>query len=554
MFKKLISIILSVFIVCTITSVVVAKDKTSPKLVICHNDVQYEFDDETSNNTTIENLIINYDEPSNTFILTIRDGKTVNILTHNKPYNEFEIPDVYEGWYPNFSIGAGANILINGNGTLNITRIPNGGSDNNNYWSAAIYQEGYTLQIGDDNSSPTVNVSIEFSDEDKGTVYYEAVRGSELVKLINSTFNTKSNDTGFNLYGKDENDGLYMNHAKLNMERVIKNEEEVEKVEYVAYECKEPDHVIPVTILNKSEFHFLDTNDKYDVYEPCIFRIDGGSGNVYVENSVFDAQINSVWLGFLKADNITFKNSKVNLVNNAVPTEEGVDEGGDMVSAHKVEIIDSDFYIQGLSLAVLANELVIKQSKDSYGGVICTLYGTGMDEKHKQDSGMHPYSALTAQHYLHPQCGKITIDTVGATKIVTSKYVGSNYDEKVMPEELITTYGNIHNYEYTKGESTEDMNVNYLELKRMYLVEFDLNGADGSIDSQWVDHGDKAIKVTNPEKEGYVFAGWVDQNGLPFSFSAHIKHDYKLKAVWSTGGGSSDSGHSTHKVPNTGVK
>lgn len=71
----------------------------------------------------------------------------------------------------------------------------------------------------------------------------------------------------------------------------------------------------------------------------------------------------------------------------------------------------------------------------------------------------------------------------------------------------------------------------------MYTVSFDLNyeSADNSIPSQIVKIGETVSEPAAPEREGYTFVGWYeDEYGtFPFSFESTISSDTVIYAKWS---------------------
>ncbi len=60
------------------------------------------------------------------------------------------------------------------------------------------------------------------------------------------------------------------------------------------------------------------------------------------------------------------------------------------------------------------------------------------------------------------------------------------------------------------------------------LVKFDV---DGEITTQLIKSGEKATKPVDPEKEGYLFMGWVN-NGSAFDFNTAISGDITLTPNW----------------------
>ena len=66
-----------------------------------------------------------------------------------------------------------------------------------------------------------------------------------------------------------------------------------------------------------------------------------------------------------------------------------------------------------------------------------------------------------------------------------------------------------------------------------YTVSFDVNGGGSQVPaSQKVAYQQKVSRPADPTREGYDFAGWVDQNGNPYDFNAPVTGDLALTAQW----------------------
>ena len=68
---------------------------------------------------------------------------------------------------------------------------------------------------------------------------------------------------------------------------------------------------------------------------------------------------------------------------------------------------------------------------------------------------------------------------------------------------------------------------------RSYLVQFVLNGGEGSKQALRVDSGNYlAARPENPTKEGYTFAGWKTSDGEDFDFNRPVTESVTLYAAW----------------------
>ena len=73
-----------------------------------------------------------------------------------------------------------------------------------------------------------------------------------------------------------------------------------------------------------------------------------------------------------------------------------------------------------------------------------------------------------------------------------------------------------------------------------YKVIIDKNdGTDDSIIEQTKKYEEKADKVEEPTREGYIFDGWETEDGKPFSFDDPIEGNVKIKAKWKLKNGDS---------------
>lgn len=68
-----------------------------------------------------------------------------------------------------------------------------------------------------------------------------------------------------------------------------------------------------------------------------------------------------------------------------------------------------------------------------------------------------------------------------------------------------------------------------------YDVSFDLNGAEGTIETQTINEQNTLVYPNKPIREGYLFGGWYDNSdciGKLFDFTAQVKKDTILYANW----------------------
>ena len=89
---------------------------------------------------------------------------------------------------------------------------------------------------------------------------------------------------------------------------------------------------------------------------------------------------------------------------------------------------------------------------------------------------------------------------------------------------------------------TKDMIVtNNIILKAMWIkkdaktftIKFDTDGGS-NVGSIIVENGKVILLPINPTKKGYVFAGWVDENGNAITKDFIVNKDITIKALWKT--------------------
>ena len=145
---------------------------------------------------------------------------------------------------------------------------------------------------------------------------------------------------------------------------------------------------------------------------------------------------------------------------------------------------------------------------------------------------------------------EITVETLGIfatdtygnpldiTLTVTS---GEKLGGKVMVYQAtaIDVAGNVATKKYTVriyGAPKISYNCDAIkDTAHSATVSFNLNGADGSIESQFITCTSALIYPEIPSREGYVFAGWYDNQeckGSPYDFMADVEYSITLYAKW----------------------
>lgn len=81
---------------------------------------------------------------------------------------------------------------------------------------------------------------------------------------------------------------------------------------------------------------------------------------------------------------------------------------------------------------------------------------------------------------------------------------------------------------------TENITVTTVKTPNSYVITYDLEGADVTIESdRQTAVFDSRVELYTPKRDTYNFKGWVDEDGQPFS-SGVFRSDKNitLKAVW----------------------
>lgn len=87
-------------------------------------------------------------------------------------------------------------------------------------------------------------------------------------------------------------------------------------------------------------------------------------------------------------------------------------------------------------------------------------------------------------------------------------------------------------YDFT-GKKMPAKNLAYYAKWSSRKVTLSFDSAGGTeIDSQTLDQGAAGVKPDNPVRSGFKFAGWVKEDGTPFSFSTVIMSDTTIYAKW----------------------
>lgn len=82
-----------------------------------------------------------------------------------------------------------------------------------------------------------------------------------------------------------------------------------------------------------------------------------------------------------------------------------------------------------------------------------------------------------------------------------------------------------------------------------YDVSFDVNGGDSKApETQKVEYQKTAARPQTPARNGYTFAGWMDENGNWYDFATPVTRDIKLTAQWTA------KKHTLTFVYNTGAQ
>lgn len=82
------------------------------------------------------------------------------------------------------------------------------------------------------------------------------------------------------------------------------------------------------------------------------------------------------------------------------------------------------------------------------------------------------------------------------------------------------------------GNRVEGLVFNNRYTLPRFQVSFDSDGAKDAIGTQSVRYEMLAEQPDTPEKDGYVFGGWIDEASGPYNFLTPVTKDVHLKATW----------------------
>ena len=82
------------------------------------------------------------------------------------------------------------------------------------------------------------------------------------------------------------------------------------------------------------------------------------------------------------------------------------------------------------------------------------------------------------------------------------------------------------------GNRVEGLVFNNRYTLPRFQVSFDGDGAKDAIGTQSVRYEMLAEQPDTPEKDGYVFGGWIDEASGPYNFLTPVTKDVHLKATW----------------------
>ena len=104
-------------------------------------------------------------------------------------------------------------------------------------------------------------------------------------------------------------------------------------------------------------------------------------------------------------------------------------------------------------------------------------------------------------------------------------------------EDLIEsgTWNGIEDVELLAHWTPNTYTIHLGDKPEYVTVSFDLNGADGSIESQHVNDVDALVYPEIPERENYIFGGWYEDSsctGDPYDFTQELTGDLLLYAKW----------------------
>ena len=127
---------------------------------------------------------------------------------------------------------------------------------------------------------------------------------------------------------------------------------------------------------------------------------------------------------------------------------------------------------------------------------------------------------------------EIYYTTDGSTPTIKSeKYKKSIYINKTTTLKAVTVVNNILISDVMEVKYTIKNSSSSGNSSTKYIISFNTDGGN-EIPDQTIPFGETATEPEEPEKSGYTFMGWLDQNDEYFDFSEAITENIALKAEW----------------------
>ena len=138
----------------------------------------------------------------------------------------------------------------------------------------------------------------------------------------------------------------------------------------------------------------------------------------------------------------------------------------------------------------------------------------------------------------------VTFNTVSGASAISPKSVrhGEKLDKPEDPERSgykfkgwFKDMGRNSEFSFT-NDAIISHTILYAKWVQVHAVTFDVDDGEPEIDTQTVEHNQKATRPANPGKAGYTFAGWFDKSGETddpqFDFDTLITAPLELEADW----------------------
>ena len=151
--------------------------------------------------------------------------------------------------------------------------------------------------------------------------------------------------------------------------------------------------------------------------------------------------------------------------------------------------------------------------------------------------GLHNNHATTGGDDIYSNGADVTLGKVDTTATLNScgdPITGwyEDAEERWSYSECTDSADHLEEFTNTGAVCTDEYGLKAAHGVLTHTVTFNPDGGEPKPDDQEVKHNETATEPDAPTREGYDFAGWVDEDGNPYDFSTPVTDSVKLTATW----------------------